>query len=101
MPLSRIPGVPSKRPFYFGALNGAQNVDNVAPDAGGCLLEVSANNGTGGALTVTVADGTGTLRKFTVPANGNWEWRPIDGATYYGQLTVTTSGALDVTVRTA
>jgi hypothetical protein len=95
---SRTPGTSSKATFYYGALNGAQNVGD---GTGGQLLEVSATNEGGAVAYVTVADANRTHRKVAVPATGNWEWRPIDGVQFDGQLTVTTTAALDVSVRIA
>lgn len=95
---SRTPGTSSKRPFYYSALNGAQNVGT---EADGQLLEVSATNEGGAVAYVTVSDANGNLRKIAVPPADTREWRPIDGAAFVGQLSVTTTAALDVTVRTA
>ena len=95
---SRVPGTASKRPFYYPALAAAQNVDDAL---GGMLLEVSATNEGGAVAYITVADAAGVLRKMAVPPADTREWRPIDGAAFTGQLTVTPSAALDVTVRTA
>jgi len=99
--MNRIPGTPSSRPLYTAAQNGAANYGPPNATGGGHVLEVSANNSGGAAVVVTVADTTGTFKKFTVPANASGSWEPRDGCAYAGQLTVTTSAALDVTVRLA
>jgi|SRR5579872_2082383 len=97
---TRSPGQPSQRPSYFSALAAQQNVGAAN---GGILLGVYATNeAASGVAYLSVADATGTLYKIAVPAQTTVPIRSLnDGRIYNGQLSVTPTSALDVTVEIA
>ncbi|TAM90624.1 hypothetical protein EPN42_05635 [bacterium] len=96
---TRSPGQPSQRPFYYPALAAAQNVGGVN---GGILLGLYATNEGASTAYLTVADSNGTLYKIAVPAGQTVPIRGVsDGREYSGQLSITPSAALDVTVELA
>lgn len=96
---TRSSGQPSRRPFYYAALSGAQNVDSAN---GGILLGAMATNEGAAAAFLLIADASGNLFNLAVPPKQSQTLQPLpDGVAYLGQLVITASAALDVTVMLA
>mgnify|MGYP001181035471 CR=1 FL=1 len=95
----RNPGEPASRPFCYPALAAAQVVGAGSTQAvGPTLITIIAANKGASAANLTVTDNSGEIGSLQIPAGDTETIFSEPGITFVGQLTVTPSAALDVTV---
>ncbi len=95
----RLAGEPGRPPYFFAALTGAQNVGPSLDDGShGVVYAIRATNNGAVYVGLTASAGGTQFDSLRIPPGETRELTyGSSGSRYYGQLSVTTDGAVDVT----